>query len=156
MFLIKSIHGYHPLRSVSQSEIKREKEKVRGRERESGDREREREGGREGERGEREMWNMVALFSFLTEMTGALAPFSYLVYYKLLVMSAIFFLFGIDSVLNINNIRVCSLKNLAGDKRSSLLCHSINGTAKFKNVNNCLKANIYSYLETSGAQSSNI
>jgi len=26
----------------------------------------------------------------------------------------------------------------------------------FKNVNNCLNSNIYSYLETSGGQSSNI
>jgi hypothetical protein len=26
-----------------------------------------------------------------------------------------------------------------------------NGTAHFKNVNNCLKTNIYSYFETSGA-----
>jgi hypothetical protein len=30
-----------------------------------------------------------------------------------------------------------------------------NGTAHFKNVNNCLNANIYSYLETSSGQSSN-
>jgi hypothetical protein len=29
------------------------------------------------------------------------------------------------------------------------------GTARFKNVNNCLNTNIYSYLETSGGQSSN-
>ncbi len=28
-----------------------------------------------------------------------------------------------------------------------------NGTARFKNVNNCLNTNIYSYLETSGGQS---
>ncbi len=31
-----------------------------------------------------------------------------------------------------------------------------NGTAHFKNVNNCLNTNIYSYLETSGGQSSNL
>ncbi len=31
-----------------------------------------------------------------------------------------------------------------------------NGTACFKNVNYCLNANIYSYLETSGGQSSNL
>ncbi len=31
-----------------------------------------------------------------------------------------------------------------------------NGTAHFKNVNNCLNTNIYSYLETSGAQCSNL
>ncbi len=33
---------------------------------------------------------------------------------------------------------------------------SYNGTARFKNVNNCLKTNIYSYLETAGGQSSNL
>ncbi len=31
-----------------------------------------------------------------------------------------------------------------------------NGTARFKNVNNCLNTNIYSYLETSGGQNSNL
>jgi len=30
-----------------------------------------------------------------------------------------------------------------------------NGTARFKNVNNCLNTNIYPYLETSGGQKSN-
>jgi len=30
-----------------------------------------------------------------------------------------------------------------------------NGTAHFKNVKDCLNTNIYSYLETSGGQSSN-
>jgi len=30
-----------------------------------------------------------------------------------------------------------------------------NGTTRFKNVNNCMNINIYSYLETSGGQSSN-
>ncbi len=30
-----------------------------------------------------------------------------------------------------------------------------NGTARFKNVNNCLNTNIYSYLKTSGGQSYN-
>jgi hypothetical protein len=29
------------------------------------------------------------------------------------------------------------------------------GTTHFKNVNNCLNTNIYSYLETSGGQRSN-
>jgi hypothetical protein len=29
-----------------------------------------------------------------------------------------------------------------------------NGTSRFKNVNNCLNANIYYYLETSGGKSS--
>ena len=31
-----------------------------------------------------------------------------------------------------------------------------NGTVHYKNVNNCLNTNIYSYLETSGDQSSNL
>ncbi len=31
-----------------------------------------------------------------------------------------------------------------------------NGTAHFKNLNNCLNTNIYSYLETSGGQNSNL
>jgi hypothetical protein len=31
-----------------------------------------------------------------------------------------------------------------------------NGTAQFKNVNNCLNTNIYSYLETLGGLSSNL
>ncbi len=31
-----------------------------------------------------------------------------------------------------------------------------NGTARFKNVNNCLNTNICSYLETSGGQGSNV
>jgi hypothetical protein len=51
-------------------ERKRERERIRGR---------EKEGGRERD-GEREMYNMVALFLFLIGMTGALAPFSYLVH----------------------------------------------------------------------------
>jgi hypothetical protein len=37
----------------------------------------------------------------------------------------------------------------------SVLEEKPNGTACFKNVNNCLNTNIYSYLETSGGQSSN-
>ncbi len=32
----------------------------------------------------------------------------------------------------------------------------LKGIALFKNVNNCLSSNIYSYLETSGGQSSNL
>jgi hypothetical protein len=31
-----------------------------------------------------------------------------------------------------------------------------NGRAHFKNVNNCLNTNTYSYLETSGGQNSNL
>jgi hypothetical protein len=33
---------------------------------------------------------------------------------------------------------------------------NVNGTAHFKIVNSCLNTNIYSYLETSGGQSSNL
>jgi hypothetical protein len=32
----------------------------------------------------------------------------------------------------------------------------VNGTARFENVKHCLNTNIYSYLETSGGQSSNL
>jgi hypothetical protein len=31
----------------------------------------------------------------------------------------------------------------------------LNGTARLKNASNCLNTNIYSYLKTSGGQSSN-
>jgi hypothetical protein len=31
-----------------------------------------------------------------------------------------------------------------------------NETAQFKNINNCVNTNIYSFLETSGSQSSNL
>ncbi len=44
------------------------------------ERENEKEEDRERER-QRQMQNMVALFLFLKDMTGALAPFSYLVIY---------------------------------------------------------------------------
>jgi len=37
-----------------------------------------------------------------------------------------------------------------------LLFHLVNGTAHLKNVNNYLNTDIYSYLETSGGQSSNL
>ncbi len=37
----------------------------------------------------------------------------------------------------------------------SLKSKYLNGSARFKNVSNCLNTNIYSYLETSGGQSSN-
>ncbi len=33
---------------------------------------------------------------------------------------------------------------------------TFNGTAHFKNVNNCWNTNIYSYLDTSGGQNSNL
>ncbi len=37
-----------------------------------------------------------------------------------------------------------------------LIFTCLSGTACLKNINNCLNTNIYSYLETSGGQSSNI
>jgi hypothetical protein len=37
-----------------------------------------------------------------------------------------------------------------------LIIQENNGTADIKNANNCLNTNIYSYLETSGGQSSNL
>ncbi len=37
----------------------------------------------------------------------------------------------------------------------AFICHKPNGTEYFKNVKKCLNTNIYSYLETSGGQSSN-
>jgi hypothetical protein len=80
------------LHSVSQRERnierEREREKERGRERER-DRGKEREREKEGER-ERDMLNMVALFLFLKGMTGALEPFSYLVFLKLVVQKSLF------------------------------------------------------------------
>jgi len=39
--------------------------------------------------------------------------------------------------------------------QASLVIVTYNGTESFKNVNNCLKTNIYSYLETSGGQTYN-
>jgi len=41
-------------------------------------------------------------------------------------------------------------------KHSSLSRNIVNGTTCFENANNCLKTNTYSYLETSGGQSSNL
>jgi hypothetical protein len=40
--------------------------------------------------------------------------------------------------------------------KTSLFEKVNNGTQRFKNVNNCLNDNIYSYLETYGDQSSNL
>jgi len=42
------------------------------------------------------------------------------------------------------------------NKSSDKLITFANGTMRFKNVNNCLNTNIYSYLETSGRKSSNL
>ncbi len=37
-----------------------------------------------------------------------------------------------------------------------IVIDNCNGTARFKNFNNCLNTNIYSYIETSGGQNSNL
>ncbi len=39
---------------------------------------------------------------------------------------------------------------IVSDATTWTVTHNHNGTARFKNVNNCLKSNIYPYLETSG------
>jgi hypothetical protein len=46
------------------------------------------------------------------------------------------------------------MKVNGNDKHTSLVSRNINGRAHFKNVNNYFNTNIYSYLETSGGQSS--
>ncbi len=65
-------------------EIKKERGREREKKRERG-RKRERERERKRER-EKERENIVALFLFLKGMTGALAPFSYLVLSYLLLL----------------------------------------------------------------------
>jgi hypothetical protein len=52
------------------------------------------------------------------------------------------------------------LKRLVDTNKITLILKNIferlyNGTAHFKNLSNCLNTKIYSYLETSGGQSSN-
>ncbi len=44
------------------------------------------------------------------------------------------------------------------EKLASLGIHDMltDGTVRFKNVKNCLNTNLYSYLETSGGQSTNL
>jgi hypothetical protein len=60
-------------------------------------------------------------------------------------------------------IKIKSYKPLTTIDKKALSCGtehfehlSYNGTTRLKNVNNCLNTNIYSYLETSGGQSSNL
>ncbi len=48
------------------------------------------------------------------------------------------------------------MKVTGNDKHSNFLGHGINGTAHFKNVNNCLNNNFHFYLEASGGQSSDL
>jgi len=47
-------------------------------------------------------------------------------------------------------------KSITDFGRPKMLKNTVNGTAPFKNVNNCLNMSIYSYSETSGSQSSNL
>ncbi len=53
---------------------------------------------------------------------------------------------------------ICHDHNRYNSKCYAECCYAQcnNGTARLKNVNNCLIADIYSYLETSGGQSSNL
>jgi hypothetical protein len=53
----------------------------------------------------------------------------------------------------IPDVQVNQILNFHFVVRNGVLC---NGTAQFKNVKNYLNTNIYSYLETSGGQSSNL
>ncbi len=55
------------------------------------------------------------------------------------------FLFKIDKSENINCDTFSVVPSVIYD----------NGTVRFKNINNCLNTNIYSYLETPGGQISN-
>ena len=47
------------------------------------------------------------------------------------------------------------VQNLQGEKHTRLFGPIIIDEDKMEHVNNCLNSNIYSYLETSGGQSSN-
>jgi hypothetical protein len=49
-----------------------------------------------------------------------------------------------------------SHNKIVADYPVHLVQPGVNGTAHLKNVNNYLNSNIYSYLETSGDQSSNL
>jgi hypothetical protein len=58
---------------------------------------------------------------------------------------------GVDpSCMNSITVSTCSAKY------SNILHNTFNGIAHFRNVNNCFNTNIYSYLETSGGQGSNL
>ncbi len=69
-----------------------------------------------------------------------------------------------NSVIELYEIDLINSDN-SKKKKSSIELHFrlgefslsevFNGTACLKNVNNCWNTNIYSYLETSGGQSSN-
>jgi hypothetical protein len=59
------------------------------------------------------------------------------------------FLFGFGQYIEIP-LGACTIKLFTA------VIIAANGTACFKNVNNCLNTNIYCNVETSGAQSSNL
>jgi hypothetical protein len=57
---------------------------------------------------------------------------------------------------HIKNIEAIHFKVSKNFILTARFCHWLfNGSARFKNVNNCFNTNIYSYLETFGSQSSN-
>ncbi len=61
---------------------------------------------------------------------------------------------GHKVMMEVDNNRALIVGNLLGDFRLTAQ-NSPNGTVRFKNVDICLNTKIYSYLETSGGQSSN-
>ncbi len=54
----------------------------------------------------------------------------------------------------LKQVRTILLNDFKWKKIQHFISFKVNGTAHFKNVNNYLNTNIYSYLETSGGQSS--
>ncbi len=54
------------------------------------------------------------------------------------------------------NAADCYIYEATNIATSLFSLYSLNGTARFKNVNNYLNTNIYSYLEASSGQSSNL
>jgi hypothetical protein len=68
-----------------------------------------------------------------------------------------FHIYGFNRFLKLKLITICNFilccNKLTHFKLTNIL---VNGTASFKNVNNCLNNNIYSYLERSGGKSSNL
>ncbi len=59
---------------------------------------------------------------------------------------------------NVGSFRDSQLRHIKTFQWKSLENYlaKMNGTAPFRNVNNCLNTKIYSYLETSGGQSYNL
>ncbi len=58
-------------------------------------------------------------------------------------------------VMPVLKMSVNDASRITNDASRNISEQCQNGTARFKNMNNCLNTNIYSYLETSGGQSSN-